>query len=206
MKELKTNLSFKDGLVSVKPFTVKFKDLAIVVDGNHTFDQKMNYEASLQVPTKYLGKEINALIAKIDDASLEGLTIPVTANISGMYNSPEVSTDFVSGVKNLTSQLIEIQKQKLINEGTDKAKDLIGGILSGGNQAKEDSIKNKDPLKVGVKDVLGDILGGDKKSDSTKTDTISNGKEDAVKDAAKDILGGLFGKKKKTEVKKDSVN
>ncbi len=206
VKELKTNLSFKDGLVSVKPFTVKFKDLAIVVDGNHTFDQKMNYEASLQVPTKYLGKEINALIAKIDDASLEGLTIPVTANISGMYNSPEVSTDFVSGVKNLTSQLIEIQKQKLINEGTDKAKDLIGGILSGGNQAKEDSIKNKDPLKVGVKDVLGDILGGDKKSDSTKTDTISNGKEDAVKDAAKDILGGLFGKKKKTEVKKDSVN
>ena len=63
LKELKTTLSFKDGLVSVKPFTFSYKDVNITVDGNHTFDQKLNYKASMQVPSKYLGKEINALIA-----------------------------------------------------------------------------------------------------------------------------------------------
>ena len=62
LKELKTTLSFKDGLVSVKPFTFSYKDVNITVDGNHTFDQKLNYKASMQVPSKYLGKEINALI------------------------------------------------------------------------------------------------------------------------------------------------
>jgi hypothetical protein len=207
LKELKTNLSFKDGLVSVKPFAIKYKDMAITVDGNHTFNQKMNYKASIQVPAKYLGKEINALLAKIDDSSLEGLTIPVTANISGMYNSPQVRTDLTSGVKNLTSQLIEIEKQKLIGKGKDKAKDLLGGILSG-NKTRADSVATKDPLIKGAKEVLGGLLGGNKKADSTtvKTDTVPAQKEDAVKDAAKDILGGLFGKKKRTEAKKDSVN
>ena len=207
LKELKTKLSFKDGIVSVKPFTVNYKDIAINVDGNHTFDRKMNYKATLEVPAKYLGKDINNLIARIDDASLEGLTIPVTANIGGVYNSPQVSTDFTSGVKNLTNQLIEIEKQKLVNKGKDKAKDLIGGILSG-NSSDKDSTAKQDPVKGSAKDVLGTILGGDKKIDSakTKTDTVPTKKEDAVKDAAKDILGGLFGKKKKAEVKKDSVN
>jgi len=207
LKELKTKLSFKDGLVSVKPFSFNYKDVAINVEGNHTFDQKMNYKASIQVPTKYLGKEINALIAKIDDSSLEGLTIPVTANITGMYNSPQVSTDLTSGVKNLTSQLIEIEKQKLIGKGKEKAMDFIGGILSG-NKGTEDSLQTEDPLKQGAKEVLGGLLGGSKKADSTKarTDTVPAKKEDAVKEAAKDILGGLFGKKKKEEAKKDSVN
>lgn len=207
LKALKTSLSFKDGLVSVKPFTFSYKDVNITVDGNHTFDQKLNYKASMQVPSKYLGKEINALIAKIDDPALADLTIPLTANIGGMYNSPQVSTDLASGIKNLTSQLIEIEKQKLIGKGKDKAKELLGGLLSG-NKGAEDSNKTEDPLKKGAKDVLGGLLGGNKKTDSTTTkkDTVPAKKEDAVKDAAKDILGGLFGKKKKPAAKKDSVN
>lgn len=208
LKELKTSLSFKDGLVSVKPFTFSYKDVNITVEGNHTFDQKLNYKASMQVPSKYLGKEINALLAKIDDPALENLSIPLTANIGGVYNSPQISTDLSSGVKNLTSQLIEIQKQKLIAKGTDKAKSLLGGLLGGNNDDAQDSAKTEEPLKKGAKDVLGGLLGGNKKTDTTKTklDSTNTTKDDAVKDAAKDILGGLFGKKKKAAVKKDSVN
>jgi hypothetical protein len=208
LEELKTSLSFKDGLVSVQPFAITYKDMIITVDGNHTFDQKMNYKASIQVPAKYLGKDINALIAKIDDTSLEGLTIPVTANISGMYNSPQVRTDLSSGVKNLSSQLIEIEKQKLIGKGKDKAKDLLGGLLGGNNGDTQDSTKVEDSLTKGAMDVLGGLFGGNKKSDSTgaKVDSSAAKKQEAVTDDAKDILGGLFGKKKKTAVKKDSVN
>src|SRR6056297_198007 len=207
LKELKTSLSFKDGLVSVKPFTFSYKDIDINVAGNHTFDQKMNYKASIDVPSKYLGKEINALIFKINDPSLQNLTIPVTATITGMYNSPQISTDLTSGVKKLTSQLIEIEKQKLIGKGKDKAKDLLGGLLSG-NKTGPDSTVTNDQQKQGSKEALGGLLGGSKKVDATTTakDTVQTKKEDAVKDAAKDILGGFFGKKKKTEAKKDSVN
>ncbi|KAA2218504.1 AsmA-like C-terminal region-containing protein [Maribacter flavus] len=207
LKELKTKLSFENGLVAVKPFSIRYQDIEINVDGNHTFDQKMNYKATLQVPSKYLGKDINNLIARIDDRSLDSLTIPVTANIGGVYNSPEITTDLTSGIKTLTNQLIEIEKQKLVNKGKDKAKDLIGDILSG--STKKDTTGQD--TKTGAKEVLSGILGGSNKADSTKikTDTLSTPpkKEEAVKEAAKDVLKGLFGKKKtETEAKKDSVN
>lgn len=206
LDELKTKLSFKNGLVSVKPFTIKYKDIAINIDGGHTFDQKLNYKATMQVPAKYLGSEINNLITKIGEEDLKDLTIPVTANIGGGYTSPQVTTDMTSGVKSLTNQLVEIQKQKLLNKGKDKAADLLKGVLSG--NSKTDSTKT-DPNTEKAKDILGGILGNKSKdSTKTKTDSVPKKEEDVVKDKAKDIIGGLFGNKKKKAdtVKNDSVN
>jgi len=204
LKGLKTALNFENGLVQVKPFTLNYDDIAVTVDGNHTFDRKLNYKATMQVPAKYLGSEINNLIAKIDDDSLDDLTIPVIANIGGNYTSPAVSTDLMGGVKSLTTKLVEIQKQKLINKGKDKAKDLLGDVL-GQNKNEKDSTLATDPVKENAKDVLGGLLGKKKDSAKTQTDSIPAEKkeEDVVKEKAKDILGGLLGGKKK---KKDSTN
>jgi len=195
LKDLKTAISFENGTVRVKPFAVNYKDVAIKIHGSHTFDKQLQYKAVLDVPSKYLGNEVNAMIAKLDDQSLEDLTIPVTANIGGNYKSPNITTDLKSGVTDLTKRLIEIQKQKLLNQGKDKATDLLGGLL--GN--KKDSTKT-DSTKTSASDVLGELLGN-KEKDSVKTDSTQN--NDAVKDAAKNILGGLLGGKKK---KKDTVN
>ncbi|SHG82181.1 AsmA-like C-terminal region-containing protein [Flagellimonas flava] len=187
---LKTALSFDNGAVKVKPFSLNFKDIAINVDGSHTFDQQLQYNATLDVPAKYLGSEVNSLIAKLDDSDLENLTIPVTANIGGNYTNPTVKTDLSSGVSKLTNQLVEIQKQKLVNQGKDKAKDLIGEVLKSN---EKDSIETQ---SGGIQETLGGLLGGKEDTkDSTKTE------EDAVKSATKSILGGLLGKKKKDSVK-----
>jgi len=204
LKDLKTALTFEDGVVKVKPFTIKYQDFAINVAGSHTFDQKLNYAATIEVPAKYLGKDIANLIARIDEKSLENLTIPVTANIGGGYSSPTVTTDLTSGIKNLTAQLIEVEKQKLINKGKDKAKDFIGDLITK-NQQATDSTKKKN--QESAKDVIGGLLGGTtKKADSTgKTDTTAIAKKEAQKEVAKKIIGGLFGKKKEAEKEKDSV-
>ncbi len=194
LSDLKTALSFENGSVKVKPFTINYKDIAVNVDGSHTFDRQLQYKATLDVPAKYLGSDVNNLIAQMDDSSLENLTIPVVANIGGNYASPTVSTDLSSGVSKLTKQLVDIQKQKLLNEGKDKAKDLIAGVFKNDDK---DSTNNQ---SSGVKEALGSLLGGAKK-DSTQTDSIAT-KEDPVKNTAKSILGGLLGKKKK----KDTVN
>lgn len=192
LSDLKTALSFDNGSVKVKPFTINYKDIAVNVDGSHTFDKQLQYKATLDVPAKYLGKEVNNLIAQMDDSSLKDLTIPVVANIGGNYASPTVSTDLSSGVSKLTKQLVDIQKQKLLNQGKDKAKDLIADVFKNDDK---DSTKTQ---SSGVKEALGSLLGGTKK-DSTKVDS-STTKEDPVKNTAKSILGGLLGKKKKDTV------
>ena len=206
LQGLKTALSFEGGTVKVKPFSIQYKDIAMQVEGGHTFDQKLNYNATLQVPAKYLGNEVNSLIAKIDENELENLTIPVKANIGGAYNQPEVRTDLTSGVKDLTTRLVDLQKQKLIDQGTDKAKDLLSGILASNESAPGDSVSTKDTTKADTKGVLSGILSNSSTKDA---DTSAKGKakeEEAIKNTAKDVLGGLFKKKKKNEAKKDSVN
>ncbi len=192
LSDLKTALSFDNGTVKVKPFELKYKDIAVNVDGSHTFDKQLQYKATLDVPAKYLGSEVNDLIAKMDDESLKDVTIPVVANIGGSYTSPSVSTDLSSGITKLTKQLVDIQKQRLLNQGKDTAKDLLSDVF-----AKDDQDSTQ-AEPSGVKEALGDLLGG-KKEDSTQAKDSTNS-EDPVKNTAKSILGGLLGKKKKDTV------
>lgn len=196
LNDLKTKFEFNDGKVSVKPFNIKYQDINIEIAGTHGFDQTMAYNAIFNVPAKYLGSDIMGLIAKIDDASAKDITIPITATIGGTYNSPTVKTDLTSGVTNLTKQLVEIQKQKLLNQGKDKVTNLLGDLISG-NKAKKDSTSTAQ--KNAVKNVLGSIVNGNKTTtDSTKTKTTTT----PTKEAVKNVLGGLLGGKKKV---KDSV-
>lgn len=189
---LKTALSFDNGTVKVKPFSLKYKDININVDGSHTFDKQMQYKATLDVPAKYLGAEVNKLIAQMNDQSLGEVTVPVTANIGGDFTNPSVSTDLTSSVKTLTSKLVEMQKNKLVNQGKDKAKDLLSDVF------KKDESDSTASKSDGVKEAIGNILGS--KKDTTSTDSTETKKEDEVKNAAKSILGGLLKKKKKDTV------
>ncbi|MFD0837453.1 AsmA-like C-terminal region-containing protein [Mariniflexile aquimaris] len=194
LNDLKTRFEFNEGKVSVKPFKIKYQDIEIEVAGSHSFDQTMAYNAVFNVPAKYLGSDVNKLIAKIDDASAKNLTIPITANISGTYTKPAVKTDLSSGVTNLTKQLVEIEKQKLLNQGKDKVSNMLGDLISG-NKTKKDSASAAQ--KTAVKDVLGGLVSGNKTTtaDSTQTKTTP-------KDAVKNVLGGLLSGKKK---QKDTV-
>ena len=203
---LKTALSFENGRVQVKPFTVNYQDIAITVNGSHSFDQQLNYTATLDVPAKYLGSEVTTLIAKIDEKELENLTIPITATIGGKYASPEVKTDLTSGIKSLTTQLVAIQKQKMLSKGKEKASDLIGSVLSGKSKSS-DTLGSQTESKNAVQGVLGSILDKNtQKQDTTTKDTTTTVKKDVVKESAKSILGGLLRKKKKDTMLKDTIN
>lgn len=199
---LKTALSFDNGKVAVKPFVLHYGDIAMNVSGSHTFDRKMAYSATIEVPAKYLGADVNALIAKIDDKQLENLTVPITATIGGDFTSPEVKTDLTSGIKNLTTQLVAIEKQKLIAKGKDKASSVISDLLNK-NKSKTDSLAKKDEKNSVFKEVASGLFGT-KDTTAVKQDSASNAKKETQKEVAKEILGGLFGKKKK-ETEKDTT-
>lgn len=168
LNDLKAALTFTNGRVNLKPLTLKYQDIKVDVAGSHGFDQTMGYNLTFDVPAKYLGSEAGNLLAKLSDTEVSKLgNIPVKANIGGDFKNPKIATDLKSSMTVLTSRIVEAQKGKLLNQGSDAIKNILSGTKgsNSGTPATKDTTKTK--------------------SDNEK-----------VKGAAKDLLD-LFGKKKK---------
>ena len=172
LNDIKAAITFKDGKVNVRPFDIKYKDIKATIGGTHGFDQSMNYSLKFDVPAKYLGSEANELIAKLSPADAVKLeSIPVSAVLTGNFSNPKIATDIKTAVTNLTNQLIQQQKERLVKQGTSALTDLIN--------------KNKKPG-----DTTKTVIPATKEEVQTKV-------KEEVKTKATDLLNGLFNKKKK---------
>jgi len=169
LDKLKASLNFKDGKVTLKPFKLNYDDIEINISGGHGFDKSLAYDAILNVPAKYLGKEAEQLIAQLNDDS-QNIKVPISALISGKFTDPSVKTDLKSAVANLTKQVAADQKEKLVNQGKDKITDALSGLIGGKKKdsTKVDSLK-KDPTKEAAKDLLDGLFKRKKK----KKDTVN---------------------------------
>ncbi|WP_339918869.1 AsmA-like C-terminal region-containing protein [uncultured Flavobacterium sp.] len=126
LNDLKAAITFKDGMVSVKPFNINYKDIKATIGGTHGFDQTMNYNIKFDVPAKYLGTEANALIARLTPAEAAKLeNFPVNASLTGNFTNPKISTDIKTAVTNLTNQLVQQQKERLLTQGNSALSDFI---------------------------------------------------------------------------------
>jgi hypothetical protein len=155
LNDQRVTLNFSNGKVNVKPFELKYQDVKVNVAGQHGFDQSMNYNLKFDVPAKYLGPEVNKLLAKLSPSDVNKLeNIPINALITGNFKSPKISTDIKSGITNLTTQLVKQQKEKLIKQGTSALEDLIK------TNTKTDTTKTKSQTKEDIKKKAGDLLNG----------------------------------------------
>ncbi len=155
LNDQRVTLNFSNGKVNVKPFELKYQDAKVNVGGQHGFDQSMNYNLKFDVPAKYLGPEVNKLLAKLSPADVNKLeNIPINALVTGNFKSPKITTDIKSGITNLTTQLVKQQKEKLVKQGTNALEDLIK------KNTKTDTTKTKSPAKEDIKKKAGDLLNG----------------------------------------------
>lgn len=172
LNELKTNLSFQNGKVNVKPFEIKYQDITLNIGGSHGFDQTMNYTIKFDVPAKYLGSEVNNLLAKLTPADAAKMqNIPINALVGGNFSKPTISTDMKQATTALVNQLVAEQKQKLIQQGTNQLTNLL-------NQ----NINPKDTTKTTI---------------PTPKEEVKAKTEEVVKDRIKEGLNNLFKTKKK---------
>ena len=187
LKDLKAAVDFEDGKVKIKPFTLKYKDVAIEVAGSHGFDQQMNYKLLFNVPPQMLGKEAENLLTKLTPENQKKITnLPVVATVGGTFKKPEVSTDIKTVVKDLATQIAKNQINNLANKGTDALRDAIATKTGTGTAAE-------------VTNAIGGLM---KNKDSTltkvKNDVKERAKEEAKKEAKKQLgnfLKGLGGNK-----------
>ncbi len=170
LENLKTSLTFKDGKVALKPFTLNYEDIEIEVSGSHNFDTSLAYDAVINVPAKYLGKEASRLIAQLNYEELNAVKVPINALISGKFSNPSIKTDLKAAITNLSKQIAGKQKDKLIEKGTDEVTNVLNDLL---NRNKKDSTATdtikKDAVKETAKDILGGLFGKKKK----KKDTVN---------------------------------
>ena len=170
LNDVKAALSFKDGKVALKPMQLKYQDIGIEVGGTHGFDQKMNYDVKFDVPAKYLGTEVTNLLSKLTPAEQQKIeSVPVTANLTGSFSQPNVRTDMKQATTNLATQLVKMQKDKLVNQGTSALSNLLGGDKATTNATTADTTKTtptpKEQVKDGVKDAVKNLFGKKKKEE-----------------------------------------
>lgn len=135
----KINLAFENGNVVIKPIDLKYQDIAIKIQGTHGFDQNMNYNVGFDVPAKYLGSDVNKLIASVN-GDPNKINVPVNAILTGSFKNPKVSTDLGKAATNLTNQLVQQQKDKYLNDAKTKGADALNKLL-GGNKTATDTTK-----------------------------------------------------------------
>jgi hypothetical protein len=163
LNDVKAALSFKDGKVNVKPFDIKYQDITVNVGGTHGFDQNMNYNLKFDVPPKYLGKEVTNLLTKLTPADQNKIqNIPVNAVLGGNFKQPKITTDMKQATTNLASQLVKMQKDKYINQGTSALGNLLGGTKgnTSGTTTATDTTKPKATPKEELKTKATDALNG----------------------------------------------
>jgi hypothetical protein len=163
LNDVKAALSFKDGKVNVKPFDIKYQDITVNVGGSHGFDQTMNYNLKFDVPVKYLGKEVTNLVAKLTPSDQKQITsIPVTGLMTGNFSQPKFNTDLKQSTTNLTTQLVKMQKDKLVNQGTSALGNLINGTKNNnsGTTTATDTSKTKTTPKEEIKSTIKDKANG----------------------------------------------
>ncbi|WP_442787486.1 AsmA family protein [Flavobacterium suncheonense] len=181
LNDVKAALSFENGRVNLKPIDLKYQDIKVTVGGTHGFDQSMNYNLKFDVPAKYLGPEVTKLLAKLTPAEQGKLdNVPVNATMTGSFKSPKVATDMKQAVTNVTTQLIQYQKDKLLNQGTS----ALGNLFGGGTKPSTNDQGTT--------------------TDSTKTAAPPKVK-DEIKNTATNAIKDLFGKKKKEEPKQQQT-
>jgi len=161
LNDVKAALTFKDGKVNVKPFDIKYQDIKVTVGGTHGFDQLMNYNLKMDVPAKYLGTEVNNLIAKLTPANAAKVeNIPVTALLGGSFTSPKISTDMKAATTTLVTNLVKQQKDQLIGKGVSALDNLINKNKKSSDTTKSKVPATKDDTKKEITKKAGDLLNG----------------------------------------------
>jgi hypothetical protein len=175
LNNLKTAISFDKGKVNIKPFNINYKDIKAKIGGSHGFDQSMNYAITFDIPAKYLGTDINNLIAKLTPAAAKKLdNIPVNAILEGSFSQPKITTDLKQATTTLVTNLVNQQKEQLITKGTNALSNLINNNKTSGDTTKTVVPTTKEEIKteaqIQIKNKANAILNGffNKK----KTDTV----------------------------------
>ena len=208
LKNTKNWFEVKDGKVTVKPFDVQMRDVAMKIGGSHGLNQDMEYQIVAKVPRKALEKSVlgssanSALNFLSKEAGQYGVNIAqgefinVRFDLTGSLAHPRVAMKVLGSDGQST---IKDEASATVQAAVDKAKDSLTNVANrelekAKDKAKEAADKAADSLKK-----VADKAIQDAKDKAAKE--IGNKAGEAAGKKAEEVLGDK-GKKTVDEAKK----
>ena len=195
----------KSGIVTVREFDKKIKDMTFTIGGTHSLTNEMNYTIKTKVPRKKL--EANAVGAAVgtgfnvlvNEAAKYGVNIKnsefvnVMFSIGGSILSPKVSMKVMGGDGQTT---LEDAAKGVVNAAVEKAKDTLT------NRANEELEKAKARAQAAADKALDSARNVvNAKVEEAKNQAIEKAKTEAGKVLDKEV-GDKVGKKVGDEIDK----
>lgn len=192
--DLNLSFSFENGRVNVKPFDVTLGGIKSTVQGSNGFDQTIDYNMNLQIPTAMMGSSatgvVSGLISKANQSAGTNLSmgkeVKVNVKIGGTVTDPKIET----GVKDMASNAVDDLKNQAIQQLNDKKKELE-------NKAKAEAEKLKSEAEAKAKAEADRLKKEAEAKAKAEADKLKKQAEDKLKKEAEDKLKNLFGKPKK---------
>ncbi len=186
LKDLLMKVKVADGGVNVEPFDFNIGNLPVTLSGRQGFDNSLDYNMKLEVPTGAVGQAANNLLAQYGVKNVVGDKVPMNLGIGGSATDPKISILNVgggsgSGQTTVVDAAKETAKQEIDNQ-LDKAKDELDVKRKEAEAQAQAELQKRqaeaeakakaeverrqkaiqDSLKKRSKGVLKDIMGGDK--------------------------------------------
>lgn len=183
LKNAYTVIKFKDGRVAVDPTDFKFGNgYNVNVSGSNGFDQTIDYDFRIDVPTKELGQAATAAQGLLSQIPGLGASLPATISLTfkatGTANKPTVKLlKMGAGGKGGGGSIADDLKKKAENEAKQKADELK-------KQAEQQAADAAAKAKQAAQQAAQQQADQAKKNAQQQADKL---KQDAEKNA-KDLL------------------
>jgi len=112
MKDVKNYIEFTNGMVLVKPFTVKHSGITMIIGGMHGLDQSLDYNIDLSIPRALMGTKGNAyvdnLVTQVNNKSIPikvGETAHLQVKMGGTMLNPQFKTELKEVADNMADRL-----------------------------------------------------------------------------------------------------
>lgn len=131
LRDLNARFSIKNGKVVVEPFDIKLRSIGILLGGEHSLDQTMNYVMKLNIPRAEFGSAANEVInSLVASAAAKGLKVDpsdkvnVDVRIGGTLFDPKFSID-LGGAGQAAADRLKDQARTQVKAEVDERIDAV---------------------------------------------------------------------------------
>jgi hypothetical protein len=161
LNDLDLDFEILNGNVFVDPFEIEMKDVSMLIAGEQSFDNLLNYGINISAPRKLLGLENPAVNDLYSSAAKKGInierseTVNMLARVTGPMIDPKVSIDLKDNIKktteNIKQELKETAVEVIETKKEEAKKEIIKETKAEAEKIMNEARKQADAVKAEAK-------------------------------------------------------